>query len=77
MLALTSNEYPNIISLTETWVDTSSKHLLAEINIPGYNLHKYDRKGKRGGGVAIYIKDTITCHLRSDITTNPTNECLD
>ena len=74
--ALISYDNPDILCLTETWVDTTSKHLLAEINIPGYNLYKYDRTEKKGGGVAIYIRDTITCHLRSDISTNPTNESV-
>ena len=71
--ALISSNNPDIICLTETFTKTTSKHLVAEINIPGYNLHKYDRTGKRGGGVAIYIRNSITCHYRSDITSNPAN----
>ena len=53
--ALISSNNPDIRYLTETWTNTSSKHLLAEIDIPGYNLHKHDRTGKGEGGVAIYI----------------------
>ena len=74
--ALISSNNPDIICLTETWTNTSSKHLLAEIDIPGYNLHKCDRTDKRGGGVAIYIRNSITCHYRSDITSNPANESV-
>ena len=45
---------PNIICLTETW-------LCGKINIKfkGYTIHRNDRFGARGGGVAILVRHDI------------------
>ena len=44
--------------LTETHLKPS-KHLTGCMNIDGYTLHRRDRVGRRGGGVAIYVKSYI------------------
>ena len=50
------SEKPDIISITETWLNTSEKHLISEANIPGYNMFLSCRENKRGGGVILYVK---------------------
>ncbi len=45
----------DIVAVTETWINASVPPSLYEV--PGYTLIRVDRKNKRGGGVAIYIKN--------------------
>ena len=42
------------INFTETWLNES---ITEDINIKGYQIFRCDRKGREGGGVAIYLKD--------------------
>jgi len=46
----------NPIALTETWWDESHDWSMAT---DGYRLFRKDRQGKRGGGIALYIKKSI------------------
>ena len=59
LLAYVMSEKPDIVSITETWLNISENHLMSEVNIPGYNMFLNCRENKRGGGVLLYIKDTI------------------
>ena len=45
-------------ALTETHI---KDHEDSEVWIPNYNLYRTDRKNRSGGGVALYIKDTLIC----------------
>ena len=38
-----------------------------EVSIEGYDIYRHDRDSS-GGGVAVYVKDTLTYHKRDDIT---------
>ena len=60
LVAYAMSENPDIISITETWLNTSDKHLISEVNIPGYNMFLNCRENRKGGGVILYIKDTIS-----------------
>ena len=54
----------HLIATTETWWD--SAHDWNAV-MEGYVLHRKDRLGKRGGGVALYVKEQLECtqlHLR-------------
>ena len=45
------------ICITETWEDSSSPlNQDSYFDLPSYNLISQARTGKRGGGVAIFIK---------------------
>lgn len=56
----------DIITMSETWLKENSL-LLQHVTIPGY-VHEFNNRDKvRGGGVGIYIKDSIKCKRRSDI----------
>ena len=52
----------NVVAITETWWDESHDWSAA---IDGYRLFRRDRQGRRGGGVALYIKRWIECEKLS------------
>ena len=55
----------DMVALIETWLqDCSYQQNYAQIN--DYNSVFRNRKGKRGGGVDFYIKESITCKVRQD-----------
>jgi len=56
----------DIITLSKTWLK-NDRHLLEYVKLPGYNFTYRNRDEKRGGGVDIYIKDTIQFKIRNDI----------
>ena len=39
----------------------------AELRIPGYELHRLDRKNGPGGGVAVYVKENMSSDRRHDL----------
>ena len=57
----------DVITLSETWLK-NDKHLLEYVRLPGYEFAYRNRDEKRGGGVGIYIRDTIEFKVRSDIS---------
>ena len=46
-----------VVSVSETWANSHVSDALIKLN--GYNLIRHDSRGKRGGGLAIYIHDNI------------------
>ncbi|RMC04913.1 hypothetical protein DUI87_18088 [Hirundo rustica rustica] len=46
----------DVVAITETWWDESRGWSTA---LDGYKLFRRDRKGRRGGGVALYIKEAF------------------
>ena len=55
---LAQSQSYNIIGISETWWDESCGWCVA---IDGYRLLKRDRQGRRGGGVAMYVKHGLDC----------------
>ena len=50
----------HIIGITESW---AKNHITnAELGLEGYVMFRKDRIGRRGGGVLLYIKDTIPAY---------------
>ena len=51
------------LALTETWLkgDASDDVILQELIPPGYNCEHMARMNRRGGGVALLFKSTISC----------------
>lgn len=48
----------DLVAITETWWDESHDwHTVIE----GYRLFRKDRKGRRRGGVALYVRKRIDC----------------
>ena len=51
---------PHIIGITESWANNDITD--AELGLEGYVMFRKVRMGKRGGGVLLYIKETIPAH---------------
>ena len=51
---------PHIIGITESWANYDITD--AELGLEGYAMFRKDRMGRRGGGVILYIKDTIPAY---------------
>ncbi|GAB0203241.1 mitochondrial enolase superfamily member 1 [Grus japonensis] len=56
--AITHMENYDIVAITETWWDDSHNWSAA---MDGYKLFRRDRQGRRGGGVALYVKECFDC----------------
>ena len=48
---------PHIIGITESWANTDITY--AELGLTGYVMFRRDRIGSRGGGVILYVKESI------------------
>ncbi len=64
-----------IVAVTETWIDTTSKNFLSEFEKAGYQRIHKDRVGRRGR-VALFVKDTLNCFVNISITTNDNSESV-
>ena len=73
---MASVEKFDIIALTETWLDMSGKVFDTEVKIDGYTLFYKDRENRRGGGVALYVRDTLQCSINGRIKTDNKTESL-
>ncbi|KAG5880520.1 hypothetical protein JTB14_014113 [Gonioctena quinquepunctata] len=51
-------------SLSETWLNQAFPS--RAISVPDYNLIRKDRQGKRGGGLAFYLKKSIKYKIVDD-----------
>ena len=51
---------PHIIGITESWATPDISD--AELGMTGYVLFRKDRIGRRGGGVILYIKESIQAY---------------
>ena len=51
---------PHIIGITESWATPDISD--AELGMTGYVMFRKDRLGRRGGGVILYIKESIQAY---------------
>ena len=51
---------PHIIGITESWANNDITD--AELGLEGYVMFRKDRMGRRGGGVLLYIKETVPAY---------------
>ena len=68
---------PHIIGITESWANNDITN--AELGLEGYVMFRKDRIGRRGGGVLLYIKDTIPAYevqLQEEADCNEAIWCL-
>ena len=70
---LASVERPEVIAITETWIDTAGRDFKSEFEIEGYNVFHKDRSGRTGGGVAIYIKDSLNSYISRTVKSGVNN----
>ena len=59
--ALTHNNPPKIIAVSETWCQPHEQDGL--YSIPGYSLYRSDRLNKPGGGTLLYIFSSLTHNI--------------
>ena len=52
--AMMKQENDDVVAITETWWHVSHDW---SVPIDGYKLFRRDRQGRRGGGVALYVRD--------------------
>ena len=50
----------HIIGITESWANNNI--IYAELGLEGHVMFRKDRIGRRGGGVLLYIKETIPAY---------------
>ena len=55
----------HIIALTETWLNSNISD--AKVFLPGFTLFRRDRLVKKGGGVAVFVSESINAVRRSDL----------
>ncbi|KAK8398645.1 hypothetical protein O3P69_004048 [Scylla paramamosain] len=61
-------EKPDIVAITESWVQTLGRDFEGEFHVPGYLMYNRDRSDREGDGVMLYIKESLkvcnsfTCH---------------
>jgi ribonucleases P/MRP protein subunit RPP40 len=70
-------EKPDIVGITETWAVESISD--SEISLEGYSMFRKDRildKKQRGGGVLLYIRNSISAVEREDIHDINFPECI-
>ena len=51
------NYAPRLIAITESWCSNSISN--AEINLEGYTLYSHHRKNSVGGGVLLYVHESL------------------
>ena len=51
---------PHIFGITESWANTDITY--AELGLTGYVMLREDRIGRRGGGVILYVKESIQAY---------------
>ena len=66
----------DVVMVSETWLsDDIPDEALHFPGVPGFSVIRNDRVDKRGGGVAVFIKDTIPFKICRNFS-NPNYECL-
>ncbi|OWF37137.1 hypothetical protein KP79_PYT25307 [Mizuhopecten yessoensis] len=64
----------NILSFTETWL--SPNEIISDSEFPGFSSpYCYCRPHRQGGGVSVYVSNSITSKRRSDLEL-PSVECV-
>lgn len=66
----------DFVAVSESWLHADLPDFA--IGIGGYEVHRKDRSGRRGGGVAAFVSSSVPCKRRrlSENLDNPDFECL-
>ena len=64
----------DVISLTETWLNSDVETAELELGLAGYTVFRRDRRGRIGGGVAVAVKTNLLPRRRDDLESDC--ECL-
>ncbi len=66
----------DIIGIIETWIHSQDRDFIGEFNINGYCLFNKDRINKEGGGVLLYIRETLK-QIEINLVINHELICID
>ena len=72
--AIVHKHKPKIIGITESWCNSDVTN--AEISFEHYNLYRCDKKAKSGGGVLLYIHNSLTCFTCNDLDILEINDAV-
>ena len=64
-LLLNAQQSVEILGICETFLDSETPDELLKLN--GFNLERRDRVGKAGGGIIVYLSETINYKRRQDL----------
>ena len=75
-LNIVVSQCPNlhILVFTETWLNNSIAD--GEISLPGYKILRSDRPNGKGGGIAVYVKGSLSIIRRVDLEQQFPGECI-
>ena len=77
MFSYIISEDLDIICITESWINESKLNdFKQEYKLNGYNMYLYQRSDKIGGGIVIYIKDSIESNVNNTIKEHDQPESL-
>ena len=72
-------EHLDILFLTETWLkEAGDEHIIADLTPSGFSMRSFPRKGKRGGGVAVIFRSSLSTAVATEYvaTTHETFEAF-
>ena len=63
-----------IIGITESWCNSDITN--PEISLDHYNLYRCDRKTRNGGGILLYIHNSLSCSPCKDLDVLGINDAV-
>ena len=60
----------NIVCFSEPWEDGDKLENDSLIQLPGYNVLHQIRKNRRGGGISIFVHESLSFKRRQDLGIN-------
>ena len=72
---LLEDENLDVAAVTETWLTSQHNNTTAQLKEKGYQIHHFNREEKKGGGVALILKNQFKL-LDSKTFTCETFECI-
>ena len=69
--------FKDILSFNESWLNENTSTDQQCLEIPDYKFPPFrrDRSNKVGGGVIVYVKNTVNCIIRPDLHVG-SRECI-
>ena len=64
----------DVIGVVETWLTDDISD--AELKVSGYELYRKDRTESKGGGIILYVKESLHSELCDDLTNSDFEESL-
>lgn len=53
----------DIVAITESWIKVDTRDFIGEFQIEGYKMYNKDRKSRQGGGVMLYVRESLRSTL--------------